>query len=158
MCLWKGCLSVTLLPTWITYEVVILSLVTSTKMLSPKKVIFTGSGDVEVNTSGSIPGLGRSPINESSLQYSCQDKPMGRGAWRATVHGVTKSQIWPKQLNMLTCTSFGGPSFNPLQGYLVSFETIQFCSCDTKAAIDNIYINECGCVPIKYYGLSLFGP
>ena len=83
----------TLLPTWIIYDVVILSLITSTKMLSPKKVIFTGSRDVEVNTSGSIPGLGRSPINECSLQYSCQDKPMGRGPWRATVHGVTKSRI-----------------------------------------------------------------
>ena len=26
------------------------------------------------------------------LQYSCLDNPMGRGAWQATVHGVTKSQ------------------------------------------------------------------
>ena len=23
------------------------------------------------------------------LQYSCQENPMDRGAWRATVHGVT---------------------------------------------------------------------
>ena len=72
-------------------------------------------------TSGSTPGLGRSPINESSLQYSCQDKPMGREAWRITVQAVTKSRICPKQLNMFTCTSFEGPSFNPLHGYLVSF-------------------------------------
>ena len=27
-----------------------------------------------------------------ALQYSCLENPMGRGAWRATVHGVTKSQ------------------------------------------------------------------
>ena len=26
------------------------------------------------------------------LQYSCLENPMGRGAWRAAVHGVTKSQ------------------------------------------------------------------
>ena len=26
------------------------------------------------------------------LQYSCLENPMDRGAWRATVHGVTKSQ------------------------------------------------------------------
>ena len=26
------------------------------------------------------------------LQYSCLENPMNRGAWRATVHGVTKSQ------------------------------------------------------------------
>ena len=27
------------------------------------------------------------------LQYSCLEIPMDRGAWQATVHGVTKSQI-----------------------------------------------------------------
>ena len=26
------------------------------------------------------------------LQYSCRENPMDRGAWWATVHGVTKSQ------------------------------------------------------------------
>ena len=43
---------------------------------------------------GSIPGLGRSPEkgNSNPLQYSCQDNPMDRGAWWATVRGVTKSQ------------------------------------------------------------------
>ena len=29
--------------------------------------------------------------NGSSLQYSCLENPMDRGAWRASVHGVTKS-------------------------------------------------------------------
>ena len=39
-----------------------------------------------------IPGLGRSPGegNGSPFQYSCLGNPMDRGAWRATVHGVTK--------------------------------------------------------------------
>ena len=43
---------------------------------------------------GSIPGLGRSPRggHDSPLQYSLLEVPMGRGAWEATVHGVTKSQ------------------------------------------------------------------
>jgi len=47
---------------------------------------------------GSILGLGRSPGegNGNPLQYSCLEKSMDNGAWRATVHGVTKSQI---QLN-----------------------------------------------------------
>ena len=51
---------------------------------------------------GSIPGLGRSSGegNGSSLQYSCLEKPMDRGAWRATVHGVTKSWTRLKQLSM----------------------------------------------------------
>ena len=26
------------------------------------------------------------------LQYSCLENPMDRGAWQATVHGVTKRQ------------------------------------------------------------------
>jgi len=39
-----------------------------------------------------IPGLGRSPGegNGNPLQYSCLENPMDRGAWRATVHGVTE--------------------------------------------------------------------
>ena len=43
---------------------------------------------------GLIPGLGRSPgeSNGNPLQYSCLENPTDRGAWRATVHGVTKSQ------------------------------------------------------------------
>ena len=43
---------------------------------------------------GGIPGSGRSPEegNGWSLQYSCLENPMDRGAWQATVHGVTKSQ------------------------------------------------------------------
>ena len=44
---------------------------------------------------GLIPGLGRSPGEENGnpLQYSCLDDSVDRGAWRATVHGVVKSQI-----------------------------------------------------------------
>ena len=40
-----------------------------------------------------IPGSGRSPGegNGNPLQYSCLEIPKDRGAWRATVHGVTKS-------------------------------------------------------------------
>ena len=43
---------------------------------------------------GSIPGSGRSPGegNGNPLQYSCLENPVDRGAWWATVHGVTKSQ------------------------------------------------------------------
>ena len=42
---------------------------------------------------GLIPGSGRSPGegNGNPLQYSCLEKPMDRGTWRTTVHGVTRS-------------------------------------------------------------------
>ena len=41
---------------------------------------------------GSIPGSERSPGegNGNPLQYSCLENPMDRGAWQATVHGVTR--------------------------------------------------------------------
>ena len=43
---------------------------------------------------GLIPRSGRSPGegNGNPLQYSCLENPMDRGAWWATVYGVTKSQ------------------------------------------------------------------
>ena len=43
---------------------------------------------------GSIPGSGGSPgedYQDYPLQYSCLENPTDRGAWQATVHGVTKS-------------------------------------------------------------------
>ena len=43
---------------------------------------------------GLIPGSGRFPGggHGNPLWYSCLENPMDRGAWQATVHGVTKSQ------------------------------------------------------------------
>ena len=47
----------------------------------------------DVRDAGSIPGLERSPGggHGNPLQYSCLENPMVRGAWWATVHGVTES-------------------------------------------------------------------
>ena len=44
---------------------------------------------------GSIPGLGRPPGggNGNSLQYSCLENPMDRGAWWATVRGIAESNM-----------------------------------------------------------------
>ena len=49
----------------------------------------------EAGDMGSIPASRRSPGegNGYSLQYSCLENSIERGAWWATVHGVTKSQI-----------------------------------------------------------------
>ena len=56
----------------------------------------THAGDL-----GSIPGSGRSPGegNGKPLQCSCLGNPMDRGAWQATVHGVTKESDTTEQLN-----------------------------------------------------------
>ena len=55
---------------------------------------------------GSIPGSGRSPGGGrgNPLQYFCLENPMDREAWRATVHGVAKSQTQLKRLNTHTHT------------------------------------------------------
>ena len=47
----------------------------------------------DTGNAGLIPGSGRSPgVRSGNLfQYSCLENPMDRGAWWATVHGVTKS-------------------------------------------------------------------
>ena len=47
--------------------------------------------------SGRFPGGG----NGNQLQCSCLENSIDRGAWWATVHGVTKSQTW---LNDWVCT------------------------------------------------------
>ena len=68
------------------------------------------SGDL-----GLIPVLGRSHggRNGKPLQYPCLENPMDRGAWRATVHGVTRvgpdlvTSPPPPKRNHSTC----GPDF-----------------------------------------------
>ena len=57
----------------------------------------------DVRDAGSIPRSGRSPGggHGNPLLYYCLENPMDRGAWWATVHGVTKS--WTG-LNDLACT------------------------------------------------------
>ena len=61
-----------------------------------KRKGFTGGSDgkpamhetwVQSPVSGRSPGEG----NGTRLQYSCLENPKDRGAWRATVHGVSKS-------------------------------------------------------------------
>ena len=62
---------------------------------------FHGGSDGKESTcnkgdTGSIRGSGRSTEegNGNPLQYSCLENSMDRGEWRATVHGVTRSQTW----------------------------------------------------------------
>ena len=59
---------------------------------------FPGGSDSEESACnagdlGSIPGLGSAPGegNGNPLQFSCLENSTDRGAWQATVHGVTKS-------------------------------------------------------------------
>ena len=53
---------------------------------------------------GSMLGSGKAPRGgyRKPLRYSCLENPMDRGAWQATVHGVTKSRTPRKLLSMST--------------------------------------------------------
>ena len=65
-----------------------------------------------VRDAGSIPGLGRFPGEGSGnlLQYSCLEIPMDRGAWCATVHGVTESDTtWQLSNNFCKHLTHGQP-------------------------------------------------
>ena len=51
----------------------------------------------DIRDTGLIPGSGRSPGEGSGNppQYFCLKNPTDRGAWQATVHGITKCRTQP---------------------------------------------------------------
>ena len=53
-----------------------------------------GKDSLQFRGPGSIPGSGKfhGGGHGNPLQYSYLGNPMDRGAWQATIHGVTKSQ------------------------------------------------------------------
>ena len=52
----------------------------------------------DIRDTGLIPGWGRFPGggHDNPFQYSCLENPMDRGAWRAMVQRVIKSQTQMK--------------------------------------------------------------
>ena len=64
----------------------------ASQMALVEKNLFAGAEDIR--DAGLIAGSERSPGGGrgNPLQYSCLENPMDRGAWRAIVHKVTKSQ------------------------------------------------------------------
>ena len=73
---------------------------------------------------GSICGWGKSPRvgNGNSLQHSCLENSMDRGAWWTTVHSVTKSQTW---LGSWTTTTY---DLYPNRGGLVAQSCPTLCN------------------------------
>ena len=76
----------------------IIFMVLSWPLYYPTKAFIGGSVvknlPAKTGDTGLIPGLRRSPgeRNGNPLQYSCLKNPKDRGTWRATIHGVAKSQ------------------------------------------------------------------
>ena len=85
---------------------------------------------------GSIAQSGRSPGkgNGYPLQYSCLENSMDRGAWWATVHGVTKSRTqlsdWttasPKQEHIFLRTGYCWRQRNEVNEAVMGQEILQF--------------------------------
>ena len=105
---------------------------------------------------GSIPGSGRSPEegHGNPLQYSCLENPMDRGAWRATVQGISKSQTQLKWLTLshtFTCAYIFFVYF--AEGFIESNKYIW------NATLPNwwaIFKNPLSCLPHSWgYGLGL---
>ena len=77
---------------------------------------------------GLIPGLGGFPGegNGNPLQYSCLEKPMDRGAWWATVHGVARvgHDLATKPPPYLSSSNSKGSAYNAV----VQFSSVQLLS------------------------------
>ena len=107
------------------------------------------SGDT--GDTGSIPGLRRSPGggHGNPLQDSCLENPMDRGAWWATVYGVTKSWTW-----LSTHTHTSTPlSWLPLAPKIKShFLTLwaQFPPCTLHSSrLDFFHVSKCLLFPLS---------
>ena len=61
----------------------------------------------------SIPESGRCPEggNGNSLQYSCLENSINRGAWRSTVRGVAKRWTWLSTQHILPYSQLSWPRF-----------------------------------------------
>ena len=73
---------------------------------------------------GLIPGSGRSPgeAKGNPLQYSCLENPMPRGAWWATVRGVTKSRT---RLSTRSCEASQLRALSVAKSFISEFHTSQ---------------------------------
>ena len=79
----------------------------------------------DIRDMGSIPGSGSSTGggHGNPPQYSCLENPMDRGAWWATVHSVSKSQIRLKKLSAHTYIYFGKYETQKHNDHFYSFGT-----------------------------------
>ena len=70
---------------------------TQTRLLSSVQLLSIRDVD-------SIPGSGRSPGggHGNAFQYSCLENPMDRGAWRAMIHRIRKSDMTESTQHMHT--------------------------------------------------------
>ena len=74
----------------------------------------------DIRDMGLIPGSGRSPGggHGNPPQYSCLENPMDRGAWWATVHRVTESDMTER---LSTHARYSVGSHQPITSYVIVY-------------------------------------
>ena len=100
------------------------------------KMGFPGGSDSKasacnVGDLGLIPGLGRSHVegNGNPFQYSCLENYMDRGAWRATVYGIPKSQA--KLSDLTHPHTYVWKNYpNRVGKYIHYFSKLPLCVCE----------------------------
>ena len=99
----------------------------------------------DIRDAGLIPGSGTSPGggHGNPPQYSCLENPMDRGAWWATVHGVTKNGIRRKRLSMHTCVGIMHPE---MPGMLLSPSEAAY----RQLLIDTGHKGHLGCLNLRW--------
>ena len=88
------------------------------------KTLPANAGDI--GDAGSIPGLGgpSGEGNSNPLQYSCLGNSMFRGSWRATVHGMAKSQT---RLSTHALAEKDGGGWGHYQSWFIKRITREVC-------------------------------
>ena len=97
------CCPLLLLPS-IFFSIRVFSNESTLYLGSPQEVLvikYLPANAGDIRDTGLIPESGRFPGegNGNPLQYSCLENPMDRETLWATVHGITWSQTWLKQLS-----------------------------------------------------------
>ena len=103
---------------------------------------------------GSIPGSRRSPGegNGNTLQYSCLENPVDRGAWWATVHGFITESDTSWQLNnnnnIAWCVNrFLPPSHVALLSFTYQCAVITqlLCGCSVLQSCPTVFATPMDC-------------
>ena len=110
----------------------------------------------DVRDLGSIPGLGRASGggHDNPLQYSSLENPMERKAWQATVHEISKSRTWLKQLS--TCTNgqvfccYFLPYYPKREGFTLSAKVVHMSVC-----VNSLSCRGCDRLPHSWLGPRL---
>ena len=76
---------------------------------------------------------------DNSLQSSCLENPVDRGAWRATVHGVPKNwtRLSTHSIRKVSQNIYGSPELTSKQNWLFKLHILPYCHL-------NISLVRCG--------------